>query len=259
VDEEARRLTGPLVLCYHAVSETFPAALSITPARFEAHLALLARRGYRGATFSEAAAAPAGERVVAITFDDAYRSVGTLGLPLLAARGWPATMFAPSDHVGSDRAMRWPGIDQWHGGPHEDELLPMGWEELRALEREGWEVGSHTCSHPHLTQLGDEDLVRELRDSRAACAEGLGHDVDTIAYPYGDVDDRVVAATRAAGYRLAAALPSRMHAVSDLRWPRIGIYHGDDERRFALKVSPLVGRLRASALWGTISAARGRA
>ena len=36
-----------LVLCYHAVSERFPAALSVTPEAFERQLHLLARAGYR--------------------------------------------------------------------------------------------------------------------------------------------------------------------------------------------------------------------
>lgn len=257
MDQEARGLSDRrLVLCYHAVSASFPAALSITPERLRAHLTLLAGRGYRGVTFSEAAAAVPGERVVAITFDDAYRSVSELGRPLLDAQGWPATVFVPTDRAGSERPMRWPGIEQWHGGPHEAELTPMGWDELRALEQAGWEIGSHTCSHPHLTQVADDVLERELRESRSVCERELGHAVKTIAYPYGDVDDRVTVATGAAGYRLGAALPNRMHAVDDLRWPRIGVYVADDERRLALKISPVLRRLRASPAWSALRALR---
>jgi peptidoglycan/xylan/chitin deacetylase (PgdA/CDA1 family) len=106
-------------------------------------------------------------------------------------------------------------------------------------------VGSHTCSHPRLTTVGDEQLAKELRESKAACEEGMGRPCRSIAYPYGDVDARVIDATRAAGYELAAALPKRHGSRDPLDWPRVGVYHGDDLRRFKLKVSPLLRRLRS--------------
>jgi peptidoglycan/xylan/chitin deacetylase (PgdA/CDA1 family) len=233
-----------LVLCYHAVSEDFPAALSITPRTFERHLAQLRSWGFEGATFTRAVEAPPARRTVAITFDDAYRSVVTLALPLLEAAGFPATVFVPTDHAGSERPMSWPGISQWHGGPHEAELTPASWEELARLAQAGWEVGSHTCSHPRLTTVGDEALARELEDSRAAVAQRLG-ECPSIAYPYGDVDDRVVAAARAAGYRTGAALPRAPRRTAPaLQWPRVGVYGKDAPWRFMLKAAPWARRLR---------------
>jgi len=238
------------VLCYHAVSPRFPAALSVTPDRFRAQLRRLADRGFVGATFAAAARGEApGRRIVAVTFDDAYRSVLALGRPILDELGWPATVFAPTDHVGSERPMRWPGIEQWHGGPHEDELVPMSWDELRELAGAGWEIGSHTCSHPRLTEVSDEQLADELERSRAIVADRVGRPCDTLAYPYGDVDERVEAAAGRAGYALAATLPKRLARPRSTAWPRVGIYHGDDARRFALKVSPIVRRIRSTRLW----------
>ena len=119
----------------------------------------------------------------------------------------------------------------------------MRWDELAALRDAGWEIGSHTVTHPHLTRLPDDALARELAGSRAATAEALGA-CDTLAYPYGDVDARVVQAARAAGYRLACTLPAAWHAVTALEVPRVGVYHPDDLRRFRIKASPLVRRAR---------------
>jgi peptidoglycan/xylan/chitin deacetylase (PgdA/CDA1 family) len=178
-------------------------------------------------------------RKVAVTFDDAYRSVDTLARPILDDLGWPATLYAPTDWVGRDEPMTWPGIDEWLGGRHEDELRPLAWDDLRRLRDGGWEIGSHTCSHPHLTQVGDDDLAHELVASRELCVRELGV-CDSIAYPYGDVDQRVVAAAAVAGYRTAAALPERPHPARTLEWPRVGVYNVDDLRRFRLKVSRLV-------------------
>lgn len=239
----------PIVLCYHALSPTWHAALSTTPERFERQISLLLARGYRGTTFSQAVHGRDGERVMAVTFDDAYRSVISLARPILEERELPATVFTPTDFIGSEQPMTWPGIDRWHGGPHEDELMPMSWQELQTLAAAGWEIGSHTCSHPHLTELDDDALDDELARSKAACEQELGAHCASLAYPYGDVDARVVAASMRAGYSVAAALPSRMHRGTALEWPRVGIYHRDGGRRFRLKVSPSVIRMRRSLAW----------
>ena len=136
--------------------------------------------------------------------------------------------------------MAWDGIDRWLGGEHEHELHCMSREQLDELAAAGWEVGSHTCSHPRLTELGDEQLDRELSASKQA----LGPDCRSIAYPYGDVDARVIAAARRAGYEAAAALPKRFGSKDPLDWPRVGVYHADDLRRFKLKVSRITRLIR---------------
>jgi peptidoglycan/xylan/chitin deacetylase (PgdA/CDA1 family) len=238
-------MSDVLVLCYHALSPDWPADLSLTPDRFEAQVELLVRRGYVGATLERALTAPPGPRTVAITFDDAYRSVFELALPVMRRLGLPGSIYVPTDWAGRPEPMTWEGIDRWAGGPHEHELACLGWDELGQLAEAGWEVGSHTRSHPHLTRIADEQLVDELEGSRTACEEALGRPCKSLAYPYGDVDARVVSAARASGYAFGAALPvGRFRHPQPLDWPREGIYNGDDLRRFRLKVSPFVRRVR---------------
>jgi peptidoglycan/xylan/chitin deacetylase (PgdA/CDA1 family) len=229
-----------LVLCYHALSEDWPAALSTTPARFEEQLSLLLRRGYTPQTFTAAVRGAAGKRLLAVTFDDAYRSVIDLARPIMDRLGVPGTVFAPADWVGRDEPMQWDGIGQWLGGPHEHELLCMSRPQLDELAGAGWEIGSHTCSHPRLTSVDDQTLERELRASK----EALGAGCRSIAYPYGDVDGRVVEAARRAGYETAASLPKRFGSKDPLDWPRVGVYHVDDLRRFKLKTSRLTRLVR---------------
>ncbi len=247
-------MTDAIVLCYHALSPTWQAALSTTPERFDEQLALLTRRGYRGVTFSELVSSPDAGRTFAVTFDDAYLSVLELARPILERYGLPATVFAPTDGVDAERPLLWPGIDQWHGGPHERDLTPMTWEQLRSLASGGWEIGSHTATHPHLTQVDDAALRDELARSKARCEEQMQSPCPTLAYPYGDVDARVAAAAGAAGYETAAALPGRLGGRDLLQWPRIGVYCIDDERRFRLKVSPAVRAVRRTVQWGSASA-----
>lgn len=148
-------MADSLVLCYHALSRSWEADLATTPERFERQLRLLLGRGYRAVCFSEAVQAPATDPVFAVTFDDAYRTVLELGLPILQSLGITATVFAPTDYIGSER------------------LIPMSWPELGELAAAGWEVGSHTGSHPHLTKLDASALADELARSKAACEQHL--------------------------------------------------------------------------------------
>jgi len=165
-----------LVLCYHAISERWPADLSVRPAAFSRQLAFLADRGYRAVTFEEAVGGPDAGRRVAVTFDDAFTSVVTAAKPVLDRLGWVATVFAVSRFAATGGRLRWDGIAHWETTEH--------------------------C------------------------------------------DERVIAAAARAGYRAAAALPAHWENPRPLAWPRAGIYHPDDFRRFRLKVSPAVRRVR---------------
>ncbi|MEA2301210.1 MAG: hypothetical protein QOE44_1745 [Solirubrobacteraceae bacterium] len=233
-----------LAVCYHAVSETWPADLSVTPEGLRRQLLRLMRRGYRPVTFTRAVLDPPAGRCLAVTFDDAYRSVLDLGRPILDELGIPGTVFAPTDFPAHPEPMCWPGIDRWLGTPHEAELRPMSWAELAGLAAGGWEIGSHTARHPRLTDLGDRELDRELVRSRDECQRRLGAECTSIAYPYGDVDRRVALAARRAGYLAGAALPSAWHRPRELEFPRVGVYRGDRDARYRLKVSPTVRVMR---------------
>lgn len=232
-----------LVLGYHAVSETWPAALAVTPSDLRRQLEWTLARGYRPTTFHDAVTSKPRDRTLVVTFDDAYASVLDLAYPILSSLDVPATVFVVTDFADDGRALEWPGIDHWRGGPHDGELRGLRWDELAELAARGWEVGSHTRTHPRLTRLPDDALVRELRESREACERGLGLPCRSLAYPYGDFDGRVVEAATEAGYTAAAI--EGLATARDLAWPRVGVYRKNSMRAFRLKVSPTLGRLRA--------------
>jgi peptidoglycan/xylan/chitin deacetylase (PgdA/CDA1 family) len=238
-----------MVLCYHAVSPTWDAALSVTPEILERQLSLLVRRGWRGATFREAVLDPPFARTLAVTFDDAFASVHTLGYPILDSLGLPGTVFAPTVFMSGRQVLKWRGIDHWLETGRTQELQGMSWEDLGQLLQVGWEIGSHTRTHPRLTILGEVALTAELAESRQEVLDHLGVRCDTIAYPYGDVDHRVASAAQRTGYLAGAALGHRLAALGPMRRPRVGVYHRDPMWRFRLKVNRTVRSVRASSLW----------
>jgi peptidoglycan/xylan/chitin deacetylase (PgdA/CDA1 family) len=248
-----------LILCYHAVSADWPTEFAVSPRRLEAQLRYLLRRGYRPATLSAALDRPPGDKILVVTFDDAFASVQEKAFPVLTSLGVPATVFVPTAYVAEREPLQWSSLDQWAGTPFADELRCMSWEGLRTLVAAGWEVGSHTDSHPDLTSLGDAELDAELRISRATCEGEIQRSCETLAYPFSAHDRRVMDRTRQAGYRAAAildnelaipvgSLPGRRGETEMFGLLREGVYRRDGWPRLAAKVSPLARRARASRL-----------
>lgn len=242
----ARRRQRTVVLCYHAVSARWPGPLAVTPEDLERQVRLLLSRGWVPATFSRAVLQPPAARTFAVTFDDAFLSVLRLGLPVLSAMSVPATVFAPTDFMDRRQPLFWDGIDHWQMTEHANELQSMDWTDLGELSAHGWEIGSHTRSHPHLTELDDRALDEQLVESRLACERELGQPCRTLAYPYGEADLRVARRAEAAGYEAAAILrPGFVPApIHPFLYPRVGVYRIDSAWRFRLKLSRIREVLR---------------
>ena len=239
----------PLLLAYHAVG-TWSPALAIPEQALRAQISLLRRRGYVGLTAAEAERRRHDEtlpaRTVVVTFDDGFRSV-LRAKPILDEVGFPATVFAVTSFVESGEPLRWPGLEQ------SEESL--GWSELELLREAGWEVGSHTVTHPLLPDLDDAELERELVDSRATIEKRLGS-CETLAYPYGRADERTAAAAAHAGY-LAAFTLGRAHRPDEpLRRPRLGLRDVDRGARLRLRLSTGAAFARRSRPAAAASAAR---
>lgn len=229
-----------LVVCYHAVSREWPAELAVSADQLEDEVRFLLGRGFDPVTFTEAVTGSEPAKVMAVTFDDAYRSIYERARPILERLGVPGTVFVPTAFPDSRAPMRWAGIDAFAHGPWAAELVPASWDELRALSRSGWEIGSHTRSHPHLPRLADAELSRELEESRRDCERGIRAPCTAIAYPYGDTDERVARAAAAAGYSAGAALyvPLKRNSTQSdpMRWPRLVFNRRDGRLRARAKV-----------------------
>ena len=236
-----------LVLCYHAVSDGWPHPLAVTRRAFERQLSSLLRRGFRPFPAAELPSGP--RRGLHVTFDDAFTSVLD-AVPVLQRLGIPATVFAASGFADEGRPLDVPELAT-EAAAYPEHLATMNWSELAELARAGVEVGSHTISHAHLTRLSDEELDRELRQSRSRIEDELGRPCRLIAYPYGEHDPRVQAAVRRSGYEAAFALAAGAGRDNPYALPRIDLYRRDSLVRATLKTSfvkphgsALLGRLR---------------
>jgi peptidoglycan/xylan/chitin deacetylase (PgdA/CDA1 family) len=242
-------------LSYHSVAEEGPAFLTVAPELFERQLAILDRLEIATGGLEELAAAAAGtlERpTVFLTFDDGFRDNREAVLPLLRERGMRAFVFVLPALMDSGAALEWPEVAE-DRRRHPGTMRSLDWEMAAEMREGGFEVGSHTLTHPHLPDLGPEELRQELSDSRARIAERFGA-CEVLAYPFGDWNETVAAAARECGYRFAFGQPTAtgQRDADPFSIPRINVDHRDRGRRFEAKLgagkrfflSPAVARLR---------------
>lgn len=82
-----------------------------------------------------------------------------------------------------------------------DEPGFLTWDDVKSLDKRGFEIGSHTCSHPQdLKGLYEEDLFYEVQNSKDLIETVLGHDITKFCYPRGRQNERVRQAVADAGY-----------------------------------------------------------
>ena len=195
-------MTQIAVLGYHKLGPPGPDAWEtwfyVPEDVFAAHLTALRDGGWQpvdGTTFLRGLAEPETlpVRAALITFDDGYRSVLDIALPLLERFGFPGVLFVPTDFVGRTNVF---------DAESEPEEPLCDWAELRELERRGVTVASHAASHRTFSELTPSERALELERSKAVLEAELGQTVELFAYPYGD-DGGAAAQVREAGYRAA--------------------------------------------------------
>ncbi len=85
--------------------------------------------------------------------------------------------------------------------PLRDALRPLSWEMLAEMRDAGMTIGSHSKTHPFLTNENNARIAEEVTDSRLELQRRLGVSAACFAYPGGGFDSSVVQAVAAAGYR----------------------------------------------------------
>ena len=169
-----------VVLEYHHVDTQTPAATSVTPEQFEAHLEHLAANEFHVwplprlvRTLRRGDEVPA--RTVAITFDDAYVSVYEEAFPRLQERGWPFTVFVA------------PGITD------KGYELHASWDQLREMEAAGATMANHSMDHPHMVARGERSREQWLAAMRAQVTDAqdrlereLEDPAQLFAWPFGE-------------------------------------------------------------------------
>ena len=190
---------GIRILFYHRVSDDRD-ELAVTRHNFRLQMDYLAGEGYRVLDVLEAAklldAGDPPAKTVALSFDDGYQDVADHAAPLLAERGFKATVFVAPAVIDGTASFAWYG--------HQPPLLC--WEEMKALDAESpLSFEAHSLTHPNLLELTDDDARREIFGSKVALEERLGRAVTAFSYPAGLFGPRERRLVDEAGFRVAVS------------------------------------------------------
>ncbi len=180
-----RPYTGPVpILVYHALGPVpegapFP-GLYVSYGDFTAEMAWLHTHGYQAVTLDEVMNAwyhggtlPA--KPIVITFDNGYPEQVTFAPHVMARYGWPGVLNEITENHLEPRQI-WPIIHR------------------------GWEVDSHSLTHPDLTELSASELQAQVAQSREYLQKTFHIPVNSFCYPSSEYNDAVIAAVKAAGY-----------------------------------------------------------
>jgi peptidoglycan/xylan/chitin deacetylase (PgdA/CDA1 family) len=152
-----------------------------------------------------------GGRYFCLTFDDGFKNNLTNALPILLDNRCPAVIYVPTDYIGLDhhrdnkQIQRFYDLSQSYPLPFEF----LNWDECRQLQAAGVTIGSHTCGHPPLMGLSEEQLEHELRDSKLRIESELKAPCRHFCCPWGipgvTFDPQIVpAAAQRIGYMSCA-------------------------------------------------------
>lgn len=210
------------ILCYHRFEASPRDGLAISPEDFRQELQSLKDRGIGVISMADFLAWQRGEKSIpeqaaVITMDDGYDSCKEVAWPILREFGYPFTMFIYTDYV--------------KGGPRSGGKS-LSWDELREMQAQGVEFGSHSLSHSALNARkgrSDEEyrpwLKEELGASKAMLEKELGIPISVIAYPYGLHNETVREVAREVGYEAGVTVAGRKieHGVDLMQVGRYAI------------------------------------
>ena len=180
-----RPYTGPVpILVYHELgnppaSEPYP-GLYVSDSDFIAEMQWLHSHGWQAVTLDEmmrawyhGGALPA--KPIVITFDNGYPPQVTFAPSVMSKYGWPGVLNEiTAGHLHNNQ--------------------------IESVLKRGWEVDSHSVTHPDLTTATPDELRYEVVASRSFLRRTFHVPVNSFCYPSSEYNSTVIAAVKAAGY-----------------------------------------------------------
>ncbi|MBI4038243.1 polysaccharide deacetylase family protein [Candidatus Daviesbacteria bacterium] len=189
--QTGRQSRVPILLYHYIGNNPIPSdktrdALEVTPQKFDEQMGYLSQNGYTPITLDTMVAGLTGAislppKPVVITFDDGYVDLYHNAFKILQKYQFRAVAFIPTGLIGTSYYASW------------DMLSEMQSSGLLSFE-------SHAVSHSNLTSLTNEQITRELSESKNTLQAKFGIPVNFLAYPYGASNGVVWESLKKTGY-----------------------------------------------------------
>jgi peptidoglycan/xylan/chitin deacetylase (PgdA/CDA1 family) len=203
--------SGTIVLCYHGVKE-------VEQEGFARQMRMVGKRAIAIKDINNRQEKAHHDQTICITFDDAFANLISNVLPTINELKIPITIFIATKSIGSFPI--W--LDE---KKHPDSCeMVMSVPQILALKKNPLVTfGSHTSSHPRLSDLPNNDIREELRSSRNTLKEILNDPIENLALPHGAFNQEVLQIASEEGYKNIFTLePVPYTSETDSTYPTIG-------------------------------------
>lgn len=227
------------ILLYHRFDTRVNDSMTMTAAVFESQLAYLKANGFRVIPLQRLvdwylgkAPAPPAKSVVLVA-DDGHKSIYTWMLPIIRKYNMPVTLFIYPSAISNAK-------------------YALTWDQLRSLKKTGlFDIQSHTYWHPNFIKerkkLSRDEYLKfvdmQMKKSKEKLEREMGGQVDTIAWPFGGLPDKVLLEeAKQAGYVAAFTIVHRAASPQDtpLLLPRFLLLNSDRGKVFEAIVNSSV-------------------
>jgi peptidoglycan/xylan/chitin deacetylase (PgdA/CDA1 family) len=213
------------ILMYHQISDDVHPQFrnyTATVKAFREQMKILKTLGYETITFDQLLGCREGKaklprKPIIITFDDAIEDAINNSLPILENFGFKAVYYVTTGYVGTKSDWMIPEVNLV--------FQIADWPKIKSLDSLGFEVGSHSVTHPHLNEVPADECLREMTGARQTLEDILGHEVRHMAYPHGAFNESVRDLAYESGYYTATTCEPTFAKLSDdfLSLPRFNI------------------------------------
>ena len=190
--------------------------LSTPVADFKGEMAALKDNGYSTISFKSLLDGDIPKKSVILTFDDGYNDNFENAYPILKANNQVGTFFIISKFVNTSGFMT---TDQ-----------------LKAMARNGMEIGSHTESHLDLTTLSNEELLYQIDKSKTDLEKTLDLPIVAFCYPSGKLNPTVESVVKNSGYNFAVTEGYKVQSNDLYQMPRIRMNPWDSSYDIIFKI-----------------------
>lgn len=175
----------PILMYHHIAVSPVNSIYYVAPDKFEDEIKLLHNWEYTPITttmlvdaIKNGTSLP--PRPIILTFDDANEDNYANAFPIMKKYGMTGMLYLPFDYIGGNGYLT---VDQ-----------------IKEMAAAGWEVGSHSLTHPNLKVVDSARLRAEIVDSRKKLQALLKVPILTFAYPFGEVGSASIDYVKFAGY-----------------------------------------------------------
>ena len=219
-----RHQVGRRVLMYHSIDPTNGAGhdiYTISKVKFTQHVKHLASQNDQHKSRVVPLASPELEGV-SITFDDGYSDTLTVAAKLLCANDLPFSVFVTAQNIISGDSKY---LDK-------NQLIELS-------RMPNVTIGSHGYSHLRLADLSNEQIQKELQQSKELLEDLTEKTIDTMSYPHGSYTAEVLTIAAELGYKFAATSNWGAYKAGSnpLEIPRIDVWSYDDQTVLRQKLS----------------------